>query len=326
MKAYIYIFRVPYHAASLQCRLKKLPPGVIPEAVSIVTKSCDQPNNLLRIHNNKMMFPQSSPPLFNYTVCLGGPLKFGLNNTNQLTEWLEMNAMFGADHFVLYNHSASSQLTSYIDYYLKDRKLIEWLPWQLPESIDNPKTMKNFGHAGLVNDCLYRSMYRSKRVVYMDTDEFIVPRHNDVTTWDGLLAKTGCESASFISVKNVFFKKEWPDDDVAKENHRIIQLDLVTQLKTKREEKIWGHGVRSKYMIIPEHVDYVGIHRIWKLIPQGNTKSCKLDAEMALVHHYRWWKGPTPNWVEDNLMHRHRVPLVRRVEHVHKQVALLVSS
>jgi hypothetical protein len=151
----------------------------------------------------------------------------------------------------------------------------------------------------------------------------VTPRHD--TTWDGLLAKTGCDSASFVSVQNVFFKKEWPYDDIGKENHTIKHLDLITQLKTKREKKIWRHGFRSKYMIIPEHVDYVGIHRTWKLIPPGNIKRCRLDTEMALVHHYRWWNDPTPNWVEDNLMHRHREPLVNRVEHVHKQVALFVG-
>ena len=258
---------------------------------------------------------------YNYTVCLGGPLKFGFNSTNKLTEWLEMNSMFGADHFVLYNHSASAHIAPYIDYYRKDRKLIEWLPWEIPDSITKPRAMKNFGHAGLVNDCLYRSMYVSKRVVYMDTDEFIVPRHNDVTTWDDLLAKGGCDSAAFISVNNVFFKTEWPDDDTAVASQHIKKLDLVTQLKTKREEKIWSHNSRAKYMVLPEKVDISGIHKPWKFVKE-KIKMCGLSTNLALLHHYRCWDDPRPGWVEDTLMHRYTAPLVSRVENVHRQVVL----
>lgn len=300
----------------IECKLERFPRDDQPLAASIVTESRDSADNLLQVHNNRI----HSKRHYNFTVCLGGPLKFGLNNTNQLTEWLELNAMFGADHFILYNHSASAEMRPYVDYYENRRKLIEWLPWKLPDTIENPRRMKNFGHIGLVNDCLYRSMYHSAMTVFVDTDEFIVPRRANVKTWQEMLRQTQCLGASFVSVKNVFFKKEWPDDRmVATQNDRIKQLDLVTQLKTKRELKIWPHTSRSKYMARPENVMVTGIHKVWQF--KGPIrKFCKLSEDDALVHHYRWWDDPRPRWTVDRFAHHYQEPLINRVEQVHEQV------
>ena len=54
----------------------------------------------------------------------------------------------------------------------------------------------------------------------MDTDEFIVPRQQGVATWRDMLRNTGCNNAHFVSVQNVFFKKEWPDDETAKDTSK----------------------------------------------------------------------------------------------------------
>ena len=293
------------------------------QTVSVISNSHQQLSNFLRVHNNNNNSNNNNNKtdqraLYNFTVCLGGPLKFGLNNTKQFTEWLELNSMFGADHFILYNHSASGQMQSYVDYYKDRRKLIEWLSWELPDTIENPRRMKNFGHLGLVNDCLYRSMYLSAVTVFIDTDEFVVPRQTAIKTWQQMLEETECSAAAFVSVKNVFFKKEWPDDGNATNVTKL--LDLVTQLKTKREKKIWPHGSRSKYMVRPELVKVTGIHKAWQLMAFAKKNICRLWEGDALLHHYRWWDDPKPTWVEDRFMHQYQTALVSRVLPVHEQV------
>lgn len=255
-------------------------------------------------------------PQYNFTVCLGGPLRYAMSDILGLAEWIEINNMFGADHFILYNHSAKSELDNILHYYEGTRHLVEVLPWQLPPSmLKTTKFVKNFGHIALIHDCLHRSMYKSRYVVYVDLEEIIVPRKSGVNTWSDLLKSSQCQSAEYL-FHNVFFKVTLPPDQMMLNNPEV-KFKLLTLLKTKREANVWPARDWSKYIVKPEHVLLPGINVAHQLL--NNAEPCTVDPKDALLHHYRA-RPPTGPWIEDRTMHQYRKEFENRIESTLKHV------
>ena len=80
---------------------------------------------------------------------------------------------------------------------------------------------------------------------------------------------------SFV-FKNTFFYLYW-ENDTATMNREVagrvfpefqrseafLRPYLLTQAKTRRTRKIYGNGVRSKYVVRPEAVGMCGNHQVW---------------------------------------------------------------
>ena len=72
----------------------------------LISSECRQANNFLNVVN----FNLSSQPEVNFTVCFA-PLNRNYDNQFQLIETVELNRMFGAQRFVIYNYSTGSHVT-----------------------------------------------------------------------------------------------------------------------------------------------------------------------------------------------------------------------
>lgn len=133
-----------------------------------------------------------------------------------------------------------------------------------------------------LNDCLYRNMYQFQNLIFVDVDEFIIPRLKNVDNLQQLIQEVNKKSDKIISslnIQNVFFYDKYPDNKDIENQYNIHVLK-----KTERKSKIWTHKYRSKYICIGRYVEEVGLYFVWQFIDGINFN---VPSSMALLHHYR---------------------------------------
>ncbi|KAK7107040.1 hypothetical protein V1264_015025 [Littorina saxatilis] len=133
----------------------------------------------------KVLQPQ--PRKYNFLICFS-PLHRNFGDVTQVVANLELAQALGADHAVVYNTSITRQLDSVLRHYV-NKGFLEVLGWrEVPEPVHYKAQM------GAINDCLLRNRQRSDFIVFMDTDEMIVPRVHE--SWADLLHALQAASAS----------------------------------------------------------------------------------------------------------------------------------
>ena len=283
-----------------------------PLAVSLTQEKCDTANNLITVTRKKVK--QKTARTF--TVCVS-PVQNSFNDVDKLVQFIEMHRIFGAEKFVFYNMSMGPVVRTYLEFY-KQQGTVDVIPWKLPHRIDAHY------HAQLasLNDCLYRYMYRSKYIAFLDLDEILVPRAYN--SWNKLMSTLeqipySAKICAFV-FQCVFFRTDWPDSDLFLTfRHAVKRHNVISLLKTKREPEAWPHLQRSKLIVNPRKVDIIGIHNIWK--PLRDYMEYDVPNKTAALHHYRRWDDTNNvNWVIDETMFTYASPLLERIHLVEKQV------
>ena len=302
-----------------------LPDNVRPSDINAVSVRLIKPeglqgtNNLLAVthlQNNK------TAPKVDFTICTS-PMFFNYSDVGEFLQMVEVGQMLGVNKFVIYDLSIGKELLPYVQYY-KKKGIVDVLPWNIPRYNDaNPKAIHQFihyfGQVISINDCVYRYMYKTSYVAVLDLDEIIVPLKS--STWSGMLSRLNQTSHTY-DFKCVFFKKEWPDDEMYSNQTGadvdfIKKLNLRVLLKTKREKKIWDHKTRSKEMVRPEVVKFYHIH----FVSHYQVKSYEHDVvdvpeEEAILFHYRYWNSKDTNWIVDRRMHTVASEIIHRISEV----------
>lgn len=267
----------------------------------------------------------SSESRVNYTVCVT-PFNYRYNNYQQLVETIEVNRMFGAQHFVFYNYSTGQFVDALLSAYRRDG-LVTVVPWSSlpvtvdvwPPSRDVVPAVHYFAQLAALNDCLYRSLHRSTLLVFTDLDEILVPRtpHRD---WSAVLDSVsqahlpgpGTAFPGVYLVRSSFFRTDWPSDEEVPRD--AVDRHLVTLTKTRRETKVYPWSDRSKYVVWTKAVQLVGVHDVVAVM-HGGVTSVHVDDSTALVHHYRLWFDDDNNPpLVDRSMHRFTRDIIARVQ------------
>uniref|UniRef100_A0A3B3TRJ1 Glycosyltransferase family 92 protein n=1 Tax=Poecilia latipinna TaxID=48699 RepID=A0A3B3TRJ1_9TELE len=159
-------FGFPYGMADVSC---PLPPACqAPTHVAVTSAAIRNPGTAA--------FP------YTFTSCFS--TMYNYTNVLQLVQSLEMLQFLGVNRVVVYKTNCSAETQRVLDYY-SDKGLVEVVPWSLSEYLkvsrrakpdQDPGDIHYFGQIPALNDCLYRSMYRSKYVALHDPDEFILPQ------------------------------------------------------------------------------------------------------------------------------------------------------
>ncbi|XP_032400722.1 uncharacterized protein LOC116707479 isoform X1 [Xiphophorus hellerii] len=182
-------FGFPYGTADVSC---PLPPACqAPTHVAVTSAAARNRDKadleFLEVQNQKELnvFP------YNFTSCFS--TMYNYTNILQLVQTVEMLQLLGVNRIVIYKTNCSVETQRVLDYYT-DKGLVEVVPWSLSEYLkvsrrakpdQDPGDIHYFGQIPALNDCLYRSMYRSKYVALHDPDELILPQ--TVDSWSELL-------------------------------------------------------------------------------------------------------------------------------------------
>lgn len=153
-----------------------------------------------------------------FTVCYSA-LHSHFNQTSGLVQSIDFMTVLGAEHFMVYNFSISKHTDAILRHYQK-RGILTVLQWPLP-------TLESWylGQVTILNDCLFRNRNVSEFVVFLDTDELIIPRLHS-SWWDMIQA---IENSSYSSSKNPFL-----DDS----SNYSVHHDAQTHSKTHKQTNV----------------------------------------------------------------------------------------
>lgn len=129
----------------------------------------------LYLNSKKMTLPipYTGGYKYNLTVCI--TILIDYKATNRLIQLIESYKYFGVDHFTIYKISGSIEVERVLEYY-ENEGLIEIITWN--KNIELSIRMKEnayYGQRNKLNDCIYRNMKKSKRIITSDLDEIIWP-------------------------------------------------------------------------------------------------------------------------------------------------------
>jgi len=290
----------------------------------------------------------------NITACIN-PLFNTFNDANSLVEMIEVNSLFGIDKFVLYNLSSGGNIDKYVRYYVETGKLsiIQW-PIFNNTSIETTDIHYN-GQLAAINDCLYRHLDTTRYITFLDLDEFLVTRtgNNLMQMIEKIQSPAAPEKYCSYTFQNVFYRLDWnnftANTAVSKpmrvprskkikmadikqmqslkylsvSEHMVAKHGLRTLSTWKREDKIWPHGFRSKYISPISLIELAGVHLPW--ICSGPRYDYFLASGEALLHHYRKWdNGGDQTDMEDSVvdktMQQYKEQIINSVHNVHRMV------
>uniref|UniRef100_A0A1I8GNH3 Glycosyltransferase family 92 protein n=1 Tax=Macrostomum lignano TaxID=282301 RepID=A0A1I8GNH3_9PLAT len=305
--------------------------GEVPYAVSFVRVCIKFKRTKMSMHP---VIPLPSEPVRNgrFAVCMS-PLKSKYDKVDELVQTLELNRLFGADHFFVYKHSTSRRVTELLSnkHFSSDVTVLPFHPPQKVDgktkSSDSAEEVKYYGTIVMLQDCVLRTAAQYEFVVSTDTDEVIVPRGEGFRSWRDLTrAFMSDGSIGGLLFQNSFFRLEWASDPGVSANTTISGLKLNTLLKLNREAEVHVHGSRSKMIIKPHFVLMLGVNYVWQYLNERNTEFIKYN--VAGLHHYSIGGSKEmhrDDYVRDPLMLQYREQLVAKVLRARTALGLPVS-
>ena len=110
-----------------------------------------------------------------YGVCLHKGL-FNLHDPQLLVDWVDLHIALGAEIINVYLQNVSESYYTLLKPYVK-RGIVEVLDWNLKPPLI-PGYTSDWGQSGVINECIYRNLYRVKYLALLDIDEFVIPMHD----------------------------------------------------------------------------------------------------------------------------------------------------
>lgn len=313
-------WNLAYSAYYIECPLNKELP--VPDAVSLVKEPDETPQNIFRVIVNFVKPPEwdvlDLPPTFNNLAVCVKPLHYDYNEVMEILEFIELHQLMGVNQFFFYNHTIGDEVNCLLNDYVKEG-IVTMLPWKLP--LVSQKEIRTEGIFAALNDCLYRTMHLYSHVLFIDFDEFIIPRnHNTYEELFTYLNSTrDLKNTGAFVFRNAFFYRQWQDDLEINNFNDPLAASLLVLKKTKRIAKLHAHRVRSKYIARPELVNMVGNHFVWQFAVRKKLKSLNVPSGDGIMHHYRTCEFGGDDCVKqesvvDKSAYRYKDDLVRAVK------------
>lgn len=131
------------------------------------------------------------------------------NHHSQYLLFLVSSRLLGVDRVVIYNSSCGAELDRVLQDYSKEG-FVEMVPWPINEHMvpsrgwlhsESGGDVHYFGQQTTLNECIYRSMERSRYVLLNDIDEIIMPyQHADLMSLMNMLQEQHPNVGNFLLI------------------------------------------------------------------------------------------------------------------------------
>ena len=294
--------RLRYGSFILSCHLPKelwqTPP------CSVLVSSSTEPSKTsewFKVHSSMKTRPHK------VEVCV--PPLFGKIDVIELIEFIESARMFGAERIHFYDAGVSPSILRVLSYYRK-QNIVSVLPWKLDDRLKKKKQLHYNGQSANVQDCLYRNMFATRYLAFMDIDETVVPRkHSD---WFPMITSVAnfSQYAGF-SIVSAFFDPNWEPEN-NDNNKSIIGQHVKLHRLTDVMRSKTPSRIRTKCIVNPCRIFEIGIHHISKPT-LATLQTLSLPEEYVLLHHYRvcdrHYGTNCAEHIQDNTLLSHAVEL-----------------
>ena len=198
--------------------------------------------------------PRDPTRMKGFGVCVETPLF--RKNSQQFTEFVEMNRALGARHITFYVIHINKQLHHFFSTMYCEDDLVEVVKWR---NLGAWTEMHYYGELLIMQDCLYRHMNRVKYVAFEDMDELILPLNH--SNWSDMMAvlDTSPKRGAFLFL-NTYFTNNPKRTGVSKP---CKQMNVPIYFKwTRRYLCKYQPHRRSKFIAKPRLVNALDIHAV----------------------------------------------------------------
>nr|XP_040054672.1 uncharacterized protein LOC120832464 [Gasterosteus aculeatus aculeatus] len=269
-------FGFPYVTTDVMCQI---PQNCNTKHVNLLTQPgedrlVDQP--WLPIRNKRSNGKEKEKLQFNFTVCISN-LFGNYNNVLQFAQTLEMYRLLGVDRVVIYNTSCGPDLDRLLQIYSKEG-FVEMVPWPIDQHL-NPSPgwlfsqsggdVHYFGQLTTLNECIYRSMDRSRYVLLNDIDEIIMPyKHNNLTSLMDVLQQQHPNKGVFLIENHIFPKKPFNESKWGPlpRWRGVPGFNILDRIYKEEPDRTIYHP--HKMIVQPRMVQQTSVHEVLKMIGQ----------------------------------------------------------
>lgn len=245
----------------------------------------------LPIRNQRTNEKEEKELQFNFTVCISN--LFGdYNNVLQFAQTLEMYRLLGVDRVVIYNTSCGPDLNRLLQSYSQEG-FVEVVPWPINKHL-NPSRgwlfsqhggdLHYFGQLTTLNECIYRSMDRSRYVLLNDIDEIIMPyQHNSLMPLINMLEQQHPNTGVFLIENHIFPKHHFEPSrkfDLPQWKG-VMGINILEHIYREEPQRNIYHP--HKMIVQPRLVEQTSVHEVLK----NFGKQYKVPPEVCRIVHVR---------------------------------------
>ncbi|XP_061459526.1 beta-1,4-galactosyltransferase galt-1-like isoform X1 [Rhineura floridana] len=257
-----------------------------------------------------------------FTVCLSG--MFG-NDSNvlQFIQSMEMYKILGAQKVLIYMYSCSQLIQKLLKFYVAEGT-VEIIPWPILSHVNfssfwySPKDWY-YGKTTVVNDCIYRNMYRSKYVILNDIDEIILPiKYPSWKTMISNLEDQNPGTGIFLFENYLFPQNVFSSIDTFKISFWKIVPGANILQHIYREPTRLRFSNQRKMIVNPRKVVQTSLHSVLK----GYGRTLEVPREIAILYHCRKHTKkeiPRKYLIRDASIWRYNMSLINNVNKVLKE-------
>ena len=198
-------------------------------------------------------------------------------------EWIELLRLFGVHKITIYNNSLSAEAVRVLQYYdatgfVELRQVHSFLS-ELGE------LTIHLLMSPVINDCMYRNMYKYRKVIITDLDELIVPRiRNDYMS---LLEAIEAKEVIRHPARTYIFRNAYFFTDILSEDKNETIFLKTQRYRYRLPPSERGYSVKSivdPLACIAMHNHYCWAHtRLYDRV----GRRMEVDPEIAMNQHYK---------------------------------------
>ncbi|KAH0615505.1 hypothetical protein JD844_004855 [Phrynosoma platyrhinos] len=289
-----------------------------PKYVAIHSSPKGQAEELPRfeIQNRLPQFPFSAE----FTLCLS-VMSGNYSNVLQFIQSMEIYKILGAQKVVIYLHNCSQLMEQVLNLYVAEGT-VDVIPWPIVSYINFSSFWYShkdwlYGKATVLNDCIYRNMYRSKYVVLNDIDEIILPiQHPSWGKMISSLVERNPEAGIFVFENNFFPQNVFSsiDDEFDISLWKTVPGTNILQHIYKEPSKLWLRNPR-RMIVNPRKV----VQTSSSYILRGYSRTLEVPRDIGILYNCRGHhKEETPDryLIRDTAILRFGKSLVNKVNEV----------
>ncbi|XP_013926501.1 PREDICTED: UPF0392 protein F13G3.3-like [Thamnophis sirtalis] len=317
-------FGFPYVTADVLCLQ---PETCHARFISVHPGNPEPESSSLPLFPIQNLYPEK--PALDFTICVS--TMFGkYDNVLQFVQSMELYRLLGAQRVTIYKNSCSPLMEKVLDYYIS-QGIVEIIPWPI-DSYLNVSThwhysmeKKDFGYYGqlaTLNDCVYHNMFKSRYLLMIDPDEFILPVKD--ADWKSLMERLEKEHPgigvflfkNYVFRRTVFSKTPFDFSSWA----TVPGINVFEHIHREPNDI---HSFNNMKMILdPTRVIQTSVHSVLK----QNGDSVKVHYSLAFNFHCRIPERkdlPDTDLVRNPIFWRYNKTLIPKVNEVLFQTGIL---
>ncbi|XP_024860616.1 uncharacterized protein LOC108236420 [Kryptolebias marmoratus] len=319
-------FGFPFAATDVMCRI---PQDCDPTHVTLLTQPNESNSTWLPIRNKKTSGIKEKR--VNFTVCISN--LFGdYNNVLQYTQALEMYRLLGVNRVVIYNTSCGPDLDRLLQSYIQEG-FVEIVPWPIHKHM-NPSSgwlfskyggdIHYFGQLTTLNECIYRSMERSRYVLLNDIDEIIMPyQHSNLMSLMDTLQQQHPKVGIFLIENHSFPRMHFEPSGRFKlpQWSGVPGVNILEHIYREDPDRTIYHP--HKMIVQPRMVEQTSVHEVLKSFGQHY----KVPLDVCRIIHIGVGGSPKLELLhEDKRLWDFHEKLIPNVDKALKKVGLLTGN